>query len=91
MKKSWINPISSKQRIRNQEWKEICLEKRQLQIEQRGYVYCVLCGLPERSHEMYQVWGHHILPRGKGGKDTAENCELDHWICHSEKYHSLRS
>lgn len=90
LKKSWISKKpSEKQGIRNQEWREVCLEKRQAQIQERGYVYCEICNLSERAHEMYQVWGHHKDRNRRN--NVMENCELDHWVCHSEKYHSLRS
>lgn len=88
MKKSWISRTpSKKQRLLLDEWAEICNQKKHIQIMERGYVYCEICGLPEKNWEGGVIWGHH-LNRNRKDNDIS-NCLLCHWVCHSTKYHSL--
>lgn len=87
MKKSPLRKRSAKQQQRIDEWGVVCLERRAEQIEERGYVWCERCMLPERTMMGYNVWGHHKTPRSQGGKDVKENCELNHWVCHVNTHH----
>jgi len=87
MKKTPLRRRSKKQQQKIDDWGVICLELRAEQVRDRGYVWCLICMLPERPLQGYNVWGHHKKPRKKGGKDEKENCELSHWVCHVNKYH----
>lgn len=83
MKKSRINPISKKQRIRNKLWAEItdqlCLELKYT---------CQYCGKLGQRDNLGNLWtyldGHHIFKRSRGRLDTKENCYPCHRHCHEE-------
>lgn len=76
-----MKKISPKKKAQNAEWKKVCLEKLEEQIDTRGYNYCELCNL---SGKPYSEWnrldGHHI--NKNRNHNIKENCRLLHRLCH---------
>ena len=70
-RKSWITPFSAR-KLKQRKWQKIL---RGLLVERDG----PLC---KRCSGTWGVAMHHILPVGKGGKDTLENVLLLCWYCH---------
>jgi 5-methylcytosine-specific restriction endonuclease McrA len=63
------------------------------EIAERDGFICYLCsGVVDMSLPRVSRWGatlDHVIPVSKGGKDTADNLKLAHWICNNRKSDSL--
>ena len=82
MKKTPLRKVSEKQRLLLDEWVEVCHQKMEMQVKERGYIYCEICGLPEKNWEGGVIWGHHLNRNRKD--NTLGNCLLSHWVCHQQ-------
>ena len=86
MKQTLIPKISKKRRQKNKEWREVCLQELQQQINERGFNYCEICGASGIINDSWNpLWGHH--KDHNRNHNTRDNCEIDHWICHQQKHH----
>ncbi len=78
-----MKPVSDKQKAKNKTWGEIT----DIKAAALKY-YCEWCGAKgsrERKYmdTLYYLDGHHILPRARGGENTAENCCVLCRHCHT--------
>ena len=82
MKRVRINPISKRQRQKNEKWQEITNELCQ-KLEYRCQ-YCGRKGHRRDIDSLFYLDGHHFIKRSLGGTDIKENCYLAHRKCHTE-------
>ncbi len=74
MKRSPMKRTSSKARARQREWNAIVAAR---MVEMNG-----LCEVKWGNCTKTAEQGHHRLPRGRGGKNTRENCCVSCFNCH---------
>ena len=79
MRKTPLKRVSDKQLEKNEQWRRIRLIKI---VETHNT--CEWCGGKGQNNEFYQLDPHHKLSKGRGGKNTLENCALLHRVCHDK-------
>lgn len=81
MKRSYINPVSAKQREKNKHWGEVTDER----AKEENYI-CQVChkkGQRDDPEGWDYLNGHHILKR-RFGVNTKANCYIVHQVeCHA--------
>jgi hypothetical protein len=73
----WSGPKVRQQRKDREKWHAEYMAARQQAIERDGYT-CQLCGYEVNPGDMHV---DHIVPRSKGGSDTADNLRVTHSYC----------
>ncbi len=73
IRRSPMKQVSNKARARHRAWNKIVREA----IAEVGG----MCQIQSPHCQGKADQGHHKLPRGRGGKDTRENCVPCCWTC----------